>query len=208
MSDLARLVLRLTVGTLLAGHGSQKLFGWFGGPGLKGTHGFMEALGMRPGQVWGTMAAVSEFCGGLFTALGFLNPLGPVMAAGTMAVAIRRAHWGKPIWNMQGGAEFPLTNMAVATSLAMSGPGRYSLDRLFGIRIPRWMAMLMFLGGAASTYAALQRPEVAETVMQRVSSVLPSTFTPTSEPTIERETRPRPSTMEQPQEQPQQTPAS
>jgi putative oxidoreductase len=207
MSDLARLILRLTVGTLLAGHGAQKLFGWFGGPGLKGTHGFMEALGMKPGQVWGTMAAVSEFGGGVFTALGFLNPLGPFMAAGTMAVAIRRAHWGKPIWNMQGGAEFPLTNMAVAASLAMSGPGRYSLDRLFGLRVPRWMATLMFLGGTASTYAALQRPEVAETVIQKASSVLPGTFMPTGDPTIEREERPAATEGAQTQEQPQQASA-
>jgi putative oxidoreductase len=207
MSDFALLILRLTVGTLLAGHGSQKLFGWFSGPGLKGTHGFMEMLGMKPGRVWGTMAAVSEFGGGLFTGLGFLNPLGPFMAAGTMAVAIKRAHWGKPIWSSEGGAELALTNLAVTTALAMTGPGRYSLDRLFGLRIPRWMATLIFMGGAASTYAALQRPEVAETVIQTASSVLPGTFAPTSDPTIERETRPGRPESAQTQAQPEQVSA-
>ena len=200
MQDLGKLVLRLTVGTLMAGHGAQKLFGWFGGPGLKGTHGMMESLGMRPGRVWGTMAALTEFNGGVLTALGFLNPLGPLNIGASMTVAIRRVHWNKPIWNMQGGAEFPLTNLAVALSLTLMGPGRYSLDRLFGIRLPRWFAALAWIGTIGTTVAALQRPEIAETVLEKATSVLPTrSVSSTSDPTIEVETRPR---AEEPQEVP------
>lgn len=191
MKNIGLLVLRLTVGTLVAGHGAQKLFGWFEGPGLKGTHDMMESMGMRPGKVWGTMAAGSEFNGGVLTALGLLNPLGPLMIAGTMMVAIRRAHWGKPIWAMKGGAELPLTNAAAATCIALAGSGRYSLDSMFGIRTPRWLTALTFLGGAFSTYAALQRPEIAEQVLEQVSTVVPISHTSsTGTPDLEVETRP------------------
>lgn len=172
MTDFGLLVLRVTLGTLLAGHGSQKLFGWFSGPGLKGTHGFMESLGLRPGKVWGTVGAVGEFTGGVLTLLGFLNPLGPLNVVSMMTVAIRRVHWKMPIWASSGGAELALTNLAGAIVLAFAGPGRYSLDRLLGIRMPRWMAGLLTLSTMVVTAAALQRPELAETVMQKVAGPL------------------------------------
>ena len=191
MKDLAALVLRLTVGTLVAGHGAQKLFGWFGGPGLKGTHGFMESLGMKQGHIWGTMGAAGEFGGGTLTALGFLNPIGPLNVASVMAVAIRRVHWNKPIWNMQGGAEFPLTNLAVALALTLTGPGRYSLDRVFGIHIPRWFAALCWLGTAGSAVAAMMRPDIASTIMEKVQATVSGTTQPANDPTLEMENRPQ-----------------
>jgi putative oxidoreductase len=194
MRNLGLLILRLTVGTFMAGHGTQKLFGWFSGPGLKGTHGFMESLGMKPGHVWGTMAALTETSGGLLTMLGFLNPLGPMNITAAMAVAIRRVHWNKPIWNMQGGAEFPLTNMAAALTLALTGPGRYSVDNAQGIRLPRWLAALAWIGTLSTIYTALQRPEVAERVVNKVSQTMPGSSAPTETPGLEVETRPRATT--------------
>ena len=190
MKNLALLILRLVVGTLLAGHGAQKLFGWFEGPGLKGTHGLMEKLGMKPGHVWGTVAALGEFVGGSLTALGFLNPLGPMNVAAAMTVAIRRAHWNKPIWASTGGAELPLTNLAAVSVIAAAGPGRYSLDSFFGIKLPRWFTALAWLWTAAVTAAALQKPELAETVLQKASDVLPVTLKPAETPAVEVETRP------------------
>ena len=92
MKDFALLILRLTLGLLMAGHGVQKLFGWFKGPGLQGTSGFMEMLGIRPGRVWGPMVAVGETAGGVLTALGFLFPLGPLNIMASMTVATRRVH--------------------------------------------------------------------------------------------------------------------
>src|SRR6266436_7005776 len=97
MSDIGLLILRLTVGGLLTGHGSQKLFGWFSGPGLKGTAGWLESLGLKPGTPWATVAAASEFGGGVLTTLGLLHPLGPLGTMGTMIMATAKAHWGKPI---------------------------------------------------------------------------------------------------------------
>src|SRR3989440_3678320 len=135
--DLGLLVLRLAVGGLLAGHGSQKLFGWFEGPGLKGTAGWLESLGLTPGTPWATAASVSEFGGGVLTTLGFLHPLGPLGTMGAMIMATAKAHWGKPIWVTEGGAELPVTNMATALALTLTGPGRFSLDYVLGIRLPR-----------------------------------------------------------------------
>jgi putative oxidoreductase len=191
MTDFGLLVLRLTVGTLMTGHGTQKLFGWFKGPGLKGTHGFMEMLGIRPGKVWGTMVAIGETSGGLLTALGFLNPLGPLNIAASMIVAARRVHWDKGIWNQQGGIEFPLTNLAAALTLIFAGPGRFSLDRLFGVRLSRWMTALAFANTAAVVVTALNRPEIAEKAMEKVQAAAPGPLTPTEQPDLMKETRPR-----------------
>jgi len=142
MSNLAALVMRLVLGGLMAGHGAQKLFGSFRGPGLEGTSGFMEMLGLQPGRPWAVLAGLSEFGGGVLTLLGFLNPLGPLGVIGSMAMAATTAHKGKPIWVTEGGAELPLTNMAAATALILNGPGKWSLDRAMGLSLPRWLAPL------------------------------------------------------------------
>lgn len=142
MGNVAALILRLVLGGLLAGHGAQKLFGSFNGPGLQGTSGFMEMLGLKPGRPWAVLAGVSEFGGGVLTLLGLLNPLGPVGVIGAMTMATTKAHAGKPIWVTEGGAELPVTNIAAATALIVGGPGKWSLDRAFGLRLPRWLAPL------------------------------------------------------------------
>src|SRR5438093_8276308 len=109
MRDLSLLLVRLTVGGLLAGHGAQKLFGAFDGPGLKGAAGMMHSIGIRPGDRWAFMAGLSEFGGGSLTAAGLLGPLGPIAAMGSMVMAATTVHWGKPIWVTSGGAELPVT---------------------------------------------------------------------------------------------------
>jgi putative oxidoreductase len=139
--DIGLLALRLTMGGLLAGHGSQKLFGWFSGPGLKGTAGWLESMGLKPGTPWATVASASEFGGGTLTALGLLHPLGPIGTMGGMVMATAKAHWGKPIWVTQGGAELPVTNLAIALALTLSDPGRFSLDQVLGIRVPRMLVV-------------------------------------------------------------------
>ena len=142
MGNLAALILRFVLGGLLTGHGAQKLFGSFNGPGLEGTSGFMEMLGLRPGRPWAVLAGLSEFGGGMLTVLGLLNPLGPIGVIGSMAMATATAHRGKPIWVTEGGAELPVTNIAASTALILNGPGKYSLDRVLGVRLPAWIAPL------------------------------------------------------------------
>ena len=157
MRDAGLLVLRLTAGGLLAGHGAQKLFGAIEGPGPQGTAGMMESLGLRPGNYWGRAAALTEFGGGVLTALGLFDPLGPLGIMSAMSMATAKVHWGKPIWVTAGGAELPLTNLAAALAVAMSGPGRYSLDHLFGLRVPRpLVALAGFATGAALVYGITQ----------------------------------------------------
>src|SRR5947207_8547853 len=94
--DLGLLVLRVVLALIFADHGSQKLFGWFGGYGIAGTGGFMESLGFRPGKAFATAAALGEFFGGLLLALGFLGPVGPALMISVMPVAMRSAHRKNP----------------------------------------------------------------------------------------------------------------
>jgi putative oxidoreductase len=152
MTSVALLILRLTVGGLLAGHGAQKLFGYFGGHGVEGTAGWLESLNLKPGREWAVAAGLSEFGGGLLTAIGALNPLGPIMAIGSMLMATLKVHTGKPIWTTAGGAELPVTNMAVLGALFLSGPGKVSFDGLLGIRVPRWFSIAALLGMVGVTY--------------------------------------------------------
>ena len=148
LTDLGLLVLRLVVGGLLGGHGSQKLFGWFGGYGIDGTAGWLESIGLKPGRFWAAGASTSEFGGGALTALGFLHPIGPIATMAAMVMATAKAHWGKPIWVAGGGAELPVTNIAAALALALTGPGRFSVDSLFGIRLPRALVAVVIIAEA------------------------------------------------------------
>src|SRR5918995_4434099 len=146
VNELPPAIVRLAQGSLMAGHGAQKLFGSFGGPGIEGTSGFMEMLGMRPGRPWAYLAGLSEFGGGVLTALGLFNPLGPLGIIGAMSMATRKAHWDKPIWVTEGGAELPVLNIAISTALLVREPDGFSLDRLLGIRLPAWLGPVGLVG--------------------------------------------------------------
>lgn len=194
MKDLALLIVRLTIGTLMAGHGAQKLFGWFSGPGLKGTSGFVEQIGVKPGSVWGPAVAVGETSGGVLTALGLLHPMGPQNIASAMVVATRRVHWKLPVWVSAGGAELAVTNLAIALFLLASGPGKYSLDRALGIRLPKWFVALTWVNHLTVTGLALFRPEVAQMALDSVSTRIayaPSTDSTATDSSLQVETRPR-----------------
>lgn len=156
LGNLATLVLRLVLGGFLAGHGAQKLFGSFGGPGIDGTTQIVESQGLKPPKPWAVLGGASEFGGGALTALGFLNPLGPIGIIAAMAMAAKTVHGGQPIWAQEGGAEFPVTNMAAATALMLGGPGRYSLDRALGLRVPTWIS---FLALVAIVFAVVYGPD-------------------------------------------------
>lgn len=164
--DLGLLTLRLTVGGLMAGHGAQKLFGAFGGYGLEGTGGWLESLGMKPGKQWALAAGAGEFGSGMLMVLGLLNPVGPISMWGPMAMAWQLAHKGKPIWVTAGGAELPLTNMAVGAALALTGPGRLSLDHALGVKVSRPLLGALtaagVAGGVLTALAIRREPEVPE----------------------------------------------
>jgi putative oxidoreductase len=130
--DLGLFLIRVVLGLIFAAHGAQKLFGWFGGYGLTGTGGFLEQLGFRPGKRYATAAALSEFTGGLLFALGFLGAVGPALIVSVMIVAIVTVHRKNPFFVATNGIEHPLIFATVAVGIALTGPGRYSLDYAVG----------------------------------------------------------------------------
>jgi len=134
--DAGLLILRLVVGLLMAGHGAQKLFGWFGGKGLDEHVKVMRKLNVHPAGLWGRLSALSEFFGGLGLLFGLLTPLAAAAVLGPMLVAIIRVHWPKGIWNTNGGFEFPLLMGTAAFVLGLTGPGAYSLDAALGLALP------------------------------------------------------------------------
>lgn len=133
--NIAMLLLRVVVGALFMGHGSQKLFGWFGGHGPGGTGQYFDSLGYRPGRMMALAGGAAEFFGGLLLAFGFLTPLAAAMIIGVMINAMLAVHWANGIWNSQGGIEYPLTLAVVAAAIAIAGPGRFSLDRALGLAL-------------------------------------------------------------------------
>lgn len=126
-------IARLVLGPLMAAHGSQKLFGWFGGYGLAGTGGFMESLGFRPGRAFAAAAALTEVTGGLLMTLGFLGPIGPALVLSVMIVAAVSVHWKNGLFAATNGIEVPLLYATASIALALTGPGRFSLDALLGL---------------------------------------------------------------------------
>jgi putative oxidoreductase len=117
----------------MAAHGTQKLFGWFGGYGLAGTAGFFESMGFRPGRVFVAAASLTEITGGLLLALGFLGPVGPALMLSVMIVAAVTVHWEHGLFATSNGIEVPLLYAAGAVTLALTGPGLFSLDALLGL---------------------------------------------------------------------------
>jgi putative oxidoreductase len=130
--SLGLLAVRLVFGLVMAAHGAQKLFGWFGGYGLAGTGGFMESLGFRPGRFFAASAGFTEFAGGLLLALGLLGPVGPALMVSVMLVAIGSVHWAHGLWAAANGIEMPLLYAIGGVALALTGPGQYSLDAVLG----------------------------------------------------------------------------
>ncbi|HEX5436105.1 MAG TPA: DoxX family protein [Gemmatimonadaceae bacterium] len=128
------LIARLIFGLAMAAHGSQKLFGWFGGYGIAGTSGFFEQLGFRPGRLFATVAALTEFASGVLITLGLLGPIGPALMLSVMIVAAISVHWTNGFFAMKNGIELPLLYGAAAVVLAFTGPGLLSLDALLGLR--------------------------------------------------------------------------
>jgi putative oxidoreductase len=137
---LGALTLRGLIGGLFVGHGTQKLFGWFGGPGLDGAGGMMEHLGMRPGRRHALLGAGAEAAGGALLMLGALTPLASMMLTGSMTTAIRKVHAPNGPWVTQGGWEYNAVLIAALAAVADSGPGSPSVDERLLPRMhgPAW----------------------------------------------------------------------
>ncbi len=132
--DIGLLALRVLTGLLLAGHATQKLFGWCSGMGPDATGVLFEKWGHRPGRLMALLAGACELTGGGLLAVGLLTPLGAAMVTGTMLVAAT-ALSPQGLWAAKGGSELPLLYGIVAGALAFTGPGRFALDRVLGFHL-------------------------------------------------------------------------
>lgn len=129
------LVLRVPLGIILAAHGAQKLFGWFGGNGLEATGQWMASIGLEPGTLMALLSGSAEFFGGLALILGLLTRPAALVAAITMLVAIFTVHIENGLFLSNNGYEFGLALLAASLSLVFSGAGRLSVDQLIATRI-------------------------------------------------------------------------
>jgi putative oxidoreductase len=160
--DAGLVLARLVFGLLMAAHGTQKAFGWFGGYGLAGTAGFFENIGFRPGKFFAATAAGTEIISGLLVALGLLGAIGPALVVSVMIVAAGSVHWPHGVFAANNGIEVPLLYGVFAAALALTGFGAYSLDAAFGLSglwtpaINAGVLALGIIGGAANL--ALRRP--------------------------------------------------
>ena len=170
MTALGLLILRVGVGLIVAAHGAQKLFGWWGGPGMNGWTQSVTRLRIRPARPWAWIAALAELGGGLLVALGLLSPLGSLAIAGSMLVAIVTVHLAKGFWVGKGGYEYNLALLAAVASLALTGPGTYSVDHALGVSLPEPLTLLIgtiaLIAGVAVTLATRSPLPAAETKPQ------------------------------------------
>jgi putative oxidoreductase len=144
MRDILKLFARLVLGGYLVVHGAQKLFGAFGGSGIEKATAAFEKIGLKPPREMAIFGAATEVAGGVLTATGLADPLGPLMIAGSMAVA-STAHRAQGPLAAKGGFELPVTNLALAGLLAATGPGRIALGR----PLPKKLTIAAAIGGAA-----------------------------------------------------------
>jgi putative oxidoreductase len=173
--DVGRFLLRLCVGGFFVGHGTQKLFGWFGGGGLDASASGFESMGMRPGRRNALAAGVAEAGGGALLIAGTETPLAASVLTATMLTAIHRVHGKNGPWNSKGGYEYNAVLIAAVTALAELGPGSFSLDSLRGhVRAGRgWALASLGLGaaGAAGAYLLSEWSGPSEPVASDVSPV-------------------------------------
>lgn len=153
--SLGLLILRLVVGLTLAGHGAQKLFGWWGGPGMAGWTQAVTRLRIRPPVAFAWLAALSELGGGILFALGLLSPLPSLAITGTMLVAVATVHWPNGFWNSKRGYEYNLTVIASAIAVGLAGPGTYSVDQAIGFHLAEPLTLLVGLVAVALGVAAM-----------------------------------------------------
>jgi putative oxidoreductase len=132
-ADLGLLALRLVLGAVFLGHGAQKAFGAFGGPGFEAAAGFIGSMGFRPARFWTAVAVGGELAAGFLFLLGLLTPLAGLLVLATMVVAIAKVHGPKGFFVQNGGYEYNLVLIIAALAVALMGAGRFSLDYVLGL---------------------------------------------------------------------------
>jgi putative oxidoreductase len=164
--SIGLLFARVVIGLLMAGHGAQKLFGWFGGYGLKTTGEFFVQLGFQQGRFFASAASLGEIVSGLLIAVGLLGPVGPALMIAVMIVAAISVHWKNGIFATTNGIELPLLYATAGVGFALSGFGQYSLDAMLGLShnftpTIAWAAIGVGVVGGVANLLLRKRPAVS-----------------------------------------------
>lgn len=171
LANLSLLVLRLVVGLTFAGHGAQKAFGWWNGPGPQKWEAAMTSMRFQPARFWAVLSIGVELIGGLLLAVGLLTPWAAMVLIGQSMVIILKAHLPKGFWNRDGGLEFPLALAAGVVAILGVGPGSYSIDSAIAYGLPeaaRWLLLAIgIIGGVASHWLTQLVPAQASAPQQR-----------------------------------------
>jgi putative oxidoreductase len=165
---LGRFLVRVLIGLLFVGHGTQKLFGWFGGGGLDETAGGFESMGLKPGRPMAAATGATEAGAGTLLALGLATPLAAGSLIAVMLAAIRTVHFRNGVWVAEGGFEYNAVLIGALALLAEAGPGRASLDAALGIE----------RSGVGWGIAALAGGVLASDAMLRVARSSPADVRP------------------------------
>ena len=166
------LILRVVFGLTLAAHGSQKLFGWFGGHGLPGTKGFFRQLGFPAPLAMAVLAGVAELGGGVLLALGLATPLAAAAIVVVMVNAVVAVHLRNGFWNTNGGWEMNLLIVTAAVAIVATGPLRFSLDHALGWAgdiTGLWWAVGVLAAAAAVSAVTLTRRSRPATHLRRAA---------------------------------------
>jgi putative oxidoreductase len=152
--NIGLLLGRAVIGLVMAAHGAQKLFGWFGGYGLNQTGQFFTHLGFQRGRAFAAAASLTEITAGVLVALGFLGPIGPALIVSVMIVAMVSVHWEHGLFASDNGIEVPLLYLTTAVAFALIGYGRYSVDTWLGISA-LWTPTLTWIALAAGAFGGV-----------------------------------------------------
>lgn len=160
-NDLSILILQLGVGLTFAAHGAQKVFGWWGGPGLAGWEAGMERMGFRPARPFAVVSALVELVGGVLLAVGFLTPLAAAALVAQSVVIIGHVHLPNGFFNAKSGFEFPMTLGIGAAAIALAGAGAVSVDALIGFAPGAAVEVALLAIGILAGLVVLAIPRLA-----------------------------------------------
>ncbi|HEU4671507.1 MAG TPA: DoxX family protein [Candidatus Limnocylindrales bacterium] len=158
--DAALLLLRLGVGLTFAAHGAQKIFGWWGGPGLEGWRGAMAKMGYRPVGLFAGLSALIELGGGLFVAFGLLTPIAAAALIAQSVVIIGQVHWQNGFFNGKGGYEYPLSLGLGSVAIVLLGAGAWSLDAVLGFAAGATASVALIILGLVAGAVVLTVPRL------------------------------------------------
>jgi putative oxidoreductase len=159
--DAALLILRLGVGLTFAAHGAQKVFGWWGGPGISGWKGAVAHMGFRPVSLFAAISSFAELGGGLFLAAGLLTPLAGAVLIGQSVVIIGHVHWPNGFFNTKGGYEFPLVLAVGAIALVLIEAGAWSIDAAIGFSLDANLRVALVVLGIVGGLVSLAVPRLS-----------------------------------------------